>query len=248
MAQMITPRVLCFVCALLSVFVQAENAAQPESPAAAENREEQGPRAWFVQTGIPRGMDNPVKVLIDGEIEMLTLSNRVASGPLKIPKDGIIRLVKEIPDPTGEKEFIYQTLAKATVSGGMSKALVIMVPRPKPAADGSLFVTRVKSLGEFKAGEFMYMNLTKSKIGIEIADAKIPLESGKIRTHRVKGKGDLVSIPYRYSYFHKEKDRWMPLSASMAILSSKRREVFVFSHSGSGGAIRCRGITIPGDL
>lgn len=242
---MFIPRSLLLAFALLPAVVQAQSSAPLGS---AEEKKEKGPRAWFVQTGIPRGMDNPVKVLVGEKIEMLTLSNRVASGPVKIPEDGIIRLVKEIPDPEEKQPFIYQTLAKATVAPGTAKALIIMIPRPKPAADGSLFVTRVKSLSEFKAGDFMYMNLTSSRIGIEIAEARIPLESGKIRIHRVEGKGELVSIPYRYSYFHEEKGRWMPLNASMAILSAKRREVFVFSPSGSGGAIRCKGITIPGNL
>ena len=50
------------------------------------------------------------------------------------------------------------------------------------------------------------------------------------------------------SYYHKAKNKWMPLNASMTIRNPKRREVYVFSVSGNTGRIRCRGITVPGDV
>lgn len=240
-----TGRLLLLVCFSLVTSLRAEPSTSPEGSG---DKEARGRQAWFVQTGIPREMENPAKVLIEGEIQMLTLSNRTASGPLKISKDGIIRLVKEVPHPENVGEVVYQDLARARVPEGVTKALVVMVPRPKPASDGSLFATKVTSLGKFKSGGFMYLNLTNTKIGIEIADDKISLNAGGMKIHAVTGKGDLVSIPYRYSYYHPDKGGWLPLSASMTILSSKRRQVFVFSPHSSSGRIRCKEITIPGNI
>ena len=240
----ILPSVLATIVSLVAAATAEPSPQQDGSP----NAGEKGRRAWFAQTGIPSGMENPAMVMTGDKIEMLTLSNRVAAGPIKIPKDGVIRLVKEIPHPEEEGEVIYQTLARAVVPDGVGKALVIMVPTPKPGADGSLFVTKVESLSNFKGGDFMYINLTKTNIGIEIADEKMVLKAGSMKIHRVEGEGDLVSVPYRYTYYHREKDRWMPLSASMTILSSKRREIFVFGTRGDSGTIRCRGITVPGNI
>lgn len=218
------------------------------APGPEGQKKTQGRAAWIVQTGIPAGMDNPVKVLVGKKIEMLTLSNRVAAGPVKIPQDGLIRLVKEVPHPENKQEVVYRNLAKAAVPDGVRRALVIMIPRREPAADGSLFVTRVQPLSTFKGGDFMYINLTNTRIGIEIAGDKLLLKSGGMKIHDVKGSQKLVSVPYRYSYYQAKKRRWMPVSASMTILSQKRREVFIFSVSRKTGRIRCRGVTVSVDM
>lgn len=236
---------LNFPVLLSLLFVVSVYADPATGSAASEPEEKPRPRAWFVQTGIPHGMDNPVKVLVGGKIEMLTLSNRVSSGPVKIPKDGIIRLVKEVSNPEDKEEVIYQTLAEAVVPEGLSKVLIIMVPRPKPAPDGSLYMTKVQPLNGFKGGDFLYINLTDARIGIEIASDKMMLNSGEMKIHGVKGGGKLVSVPYRYSYYHVKKKKWIPLNASMTISSLTRREVFIFSKSESSGRIRCKGVTFP---
>ena len=84
----------CMMLMALAYISPSTAAPGPEG-----KKKTQGRAAWIVQTGIPAGMDNPVKVLVGKKIEMLTLSNRVAAGPVKIPQDGLIRLVKEVPHP-----------------------------------------------------------------------------------------------------------------------------------------------------
>jgi hypothetical protein len=76
--------------------------------------------AWFVQTSIPEEIENPVKVLAGGEIKMLSLYDSVASQPVLVPEDGILRIVKEVPNPKpdAEEKTIHITLAKAVVPRG----------------------------------------------------------------------------------------------------------------------------------
>jgi len=141
----------------------------------------------------------------------------------------------------------YITLAKAVIPNGVGRALVIMSPVPKPREDGTLFLTKVQPLDRFKGGDFMYINLSNSKIGVEIGDNKKLISPGSLEIMSVATTADAESVPYRYSYFQSDKQRWRPLNASMTIASTTQREVFIFSVSQQSGRIRCKGITFPVD-
>ncbi len=203
--------------------------------------------AWFIQTSIPEEVENPVKILTGGEIQMLTLYESVASQPVPVPEDGIISIVREEPNPVpnAKDKVIYITLAKAVIPKGLGRALVIMTPAKKPSKDGMLFLTKVQALDRFKGGDFMYINLSNSRIGVEIGSQKKSIAPGSLEILSVATTKSAESIPYRYSYFQNEKQRWMPLNASMTIASTMQREIFIFGASQETGRIRCKGITFP---
>ena len=210
--------------------------------------EKHGRLAWFIQTSIPEDVENPVKVMLGNDIQLVTLSNRVASAPVEIPDNGVLRLVKEIPDPRGKGKVTYVTLAKAVVPKEVNKALVIMTPVAHRPGRGIRFLTRVQALDRFNGGDFMYINLTNAIIRIEIGDDKIQMKPGALKIHRVAKAKKLVSVPYRYSFYHAKKRRWMPLNGSMAISSVTRREVLIFTVNPQTGRIRSKGITFPVEI
>jgi len=232
------------IAPILSLFFLLLAASADAAPKAPE-KANAGRRAWFVQTSIPSDFENPVKVMAGGKIQILTLSNRLASHSVKVPEDGILRLVKEVPDPTGKEEVIYITLAKAVVPQGMNRALVIMAPVVKRKENGPVFLTKIQALNRFKGGDYMYINLTKFKIGVEIDDKKLVVKPGSVEIKHVAKANGVESVPYRYSYYHTQKKKWMTLNASMTILTRSRREIFIFGLSHNTGRIRCKGVTFP---
>ena len=148
-------------------------------------------------------------------------------------------------DPTGKEEVAYVTLAKAVVPPGMNRALVIMAPVVKRKENGPVFLTKIQALNRFKGGDYMYINLTKFKIGVEIDDKKLVVKPGSVEIKHVAKANGVESVPYRYSYYHTQKKKWMTLNASMTILTRSRREIFIFGLSHNTGRIRCKGVTFP---
>jgi hypothetical protein len=201
--------------------------------------------AWFIQTGIPEGLDNPVMVMVGEKIELVTLSNRLASGPVKIPADGIIRLVRQVQDPADPEKSIYLTLAEARVPESMDQALVILVPSAADPSSNRLFHAKVQGLAQFKGGDSLYLNLTKMNILVEIGERKIPLKPGNFTIHNGKAGAGANDVPFRYSYFHPSQEKWKVLSASVTIMSPTRREIVVFSVDGNTNRVKCNNITFP---
>jgi hypothetical protein len=201
--------------------------------------------AWFIQTGIPEGLDNPVMVMTGKKIELVTLSNRLASGPVKIPPDGVIRLVREIQDPMDPKKSIYLNLAEAKIPETMKQALVILVPSVADPATSRIFHVRTQGLSNFNGGDCLYLNLTNLDMIIEIGDKKIPLKPGNLRILDGSKADQAVDVPFRYSYYHPTLDKWRVLSASVTIMSPTRREIVVFGIDQNTSRVKCSNITFP---
>ncbi len=217
----------------------AQNAVTPEP------KNTNGRRAWFVQTAMPEGLENPVRVMTGTEVESVTLSNRLTSGPVQIPSDGIIRFVREVPDPEAPAKGKYLTLAEALVPGNLNQALIILVPIPKKDGSDLLFGTKVQDLSEFQGGDCLYINLTKLNVGVEIGKKKIPLKPGTSEIYDGEDYAQATSVPFRYSYFQPEKEKWKVLSASLAIMTGTRREIWIFSVDGVSDRVKCHGVTFP---
>ena len=230
-----------FACLGLCLFASASAQEQPDQNA--DEDEIKGRKAWFVQTSIPDDVDNPIKVLDKNKVRLVSLYNRVASSPVPVPEDGDLRIVREVPDPEDATKMKYITLAQAVIPDGMNDALVILSPVRERKDDGLVFMTKVVSLQEFKGGDFMYINLTSAQVGVEIDKVKILLKPGNMKIQQVGNKDKPVSVPYRYSYYHPDKDKWMPLNASMTIATNTRRQLFIFSVNEHTGRVRCKGVT-----
>ena len=110
-------KLLCSAILLLStggtLCAQEKDDGQPKTPA--------GRITWFVATSIPDDLENPVSVMAGTQITEVTLSNRSTSDPIKVPADGIIRMVRKVENPQDPAKPTYVTLAQALVPEGVSK-------------------------------------------------------------------------------------------------------------------------------
>lgn len=210
-------------------------------------REASGGRlVWIVATAIPDGLENPASVMAGEDIHEVLLSKRMAGNAVKIPADGMIRMVRQIPNPEdNSKDPVYQTLAGARIPDGVNKALMILVPRDKPAEDGSIFRTRVQDLADFRGGDTLYLNLTTVRIAVQLGEDKIGLKPGQTRIHEARDLDQSTNKAISYHFFHPEREEWKLLSASTVVLRPTRREICIFSWDPRYKRVNYHGITFP---
>jgi hypothetical protein len=209
-----------------------------------EEKEARGRVAWFIYTSMPEGLENPVSIMSGQEIIQVTLSKRSPSDPVKIPADGILKLVRKIENPKEPGKFIYLTLAQALVPEDVNKALIILIPAAKDAS-GLLFQPRVKDLEKFKGGNSMYLNMTNLKIGVKLGEESILINPGEDKIQNFTQLSEPTNMAVSYSYFHPEKNEWKILSASTIAIYPTRREICIFSWDPRFERIDYHGITFP---
>lgn len=230
---------------LLPLFLMlALTPSLPAQDADEEKREARGRLAWFVATSIPDNLENPVQVMAGKDLTPVTLSKRSASGPVKIPQDGLIRLVRPVPDPNDPAKTTYQTLAQARVAETTGKALIILIPVTKPNSS-LVYLAQVKDLASFTGGDYLYMNLTKVNIAVQLGDRKLALKPGDAKVYDAPRLDKAVNTPVSYHYFHPGRNQWKLLSASTVVLRPTRREICVFSWDPRYERVDYHGITFP---
>jgi len=209
-----------------------------------EPRQPRGRIAWFAATGIPDDLENPVDVMLGKEIVPVTLSKRMSSDPVKIPEDGIIRLVREVANPEDPKKPLFLILAQARIPDTMSKALIILIPQPKEGSP-QVFHAKVQDLARFKGGDTLYLNLTKMNVAVQLGDRKIGLKPGDANIYQAPALAKATNTPVSYHYFHPEQEKWKLLSASTIVLHPTRREICIFSWDTRFERVNYHGITFP---
>ncbi|NNC89628.1 MAG: hypothetical protein HKN82_14330 [Akkermansiaceae bacterium] len=222
-------------------------AAVPLAGQEAEGEEPRKPRgrlAWFVATAIPDGLENPVSVMTGQNLTEVTLSRRSASEPVKIPADGIIRIVRKVENPEDPEKPAYRTLAQALVPEGMSKVLLILVPAPK-SDSGPIYQTRVQDLAKFTGGDYLYINLTTVNVAVQLGETRIGLKPGNVRIYDAPALSGPTNVPVSYHYYHPEEKEWKMLSASTIVLRATRREICIFSWDPRFKRVNYHGITFP---
>ncbi len=212
---------------------------------AAESRPPRGRLAHLVATGIPDGLENPVKVLSGTELVEVTLSKRNTTEPVKIPADGVIRLVREAGVPAASGKPAYLTLAQATVPESATHALVILIPVAKKAGSDLVFRSEIHDLAGFNGGDFLYLNLTNLDIKVEMGKDTLPLKPGETRIYDSPSLAQPVNMPTRYSFLHPVQKKWRMLSASTIVLQSTRREICIFSWDPKLERVDYHGLTFP---
>ncbi len=227
-----------WLAVLLVLPLSAQEAEQPEVRAA------RGRLAYFIYTSMPEGMENPVSIMTGKDISELTLSKRMASEGVKIPADGIVRVVRKLAAPPAPGELPYQILAQTIVPENVTKALIILIPI-KPTGNGILFQCKVQDLAAFKGGDYLYMNLTNLNVAVEMGPTKIPVKPGETKIYDSPVSAEPTNIPIRYSYFDTTKEEWNVLSASTVVLYGTRREICIFSWDTRYNRIDYHGITFP---
>jgi hypothetical protein len=216
----------------------AQEAGQPEK------KEPKGRHAWFVYTTVPEGLENPVTVMHGKDFSQILLSKLSPSDPIKIPADGIIRIVRKVANPADPAKPEYITLAQAIVPETVGQALIVLMPVAKNVK-GLLFQSKVQDLNALKGGDAMFLNMTTLKVGVELGEAKILIEPGQVKIHNPLGTAKSVSLPIRLSYFHPERQEWAMITASTVELYSTRREMCIFNWDAQFNRIDYESITLP---
>jgi hypothetical protein len=228
---------LCLVfCAASLLFAQDKGSGEP--------RQAKGRTAWFIYTSVPEGLENPVSIMSGKNISQVLLSKLSPSDPVKIPADGILRIVRKIEKPQDPKKPEYLTLAQATVPETVSNAIIILMPVAKNS-NGLLFQTKVQDIAALKGGDTMFLNMTNLKIGVELGKSKIEIEPGQVKIHNPLGASKSVSLPIRLSYFHPERKEWAMITASTVALYSTRREICIFNWDSRFNRVDYDSITFP---
>jgi len=209
-----------------------------------KERQEKGRVAWFVYTRLPEGVENPVKVMSGNDINEVLLCKLSPSDPVKVPADGILRVVREIDNPNDPKKPKYLTLAQATVPKDVVHAMVILMPTAKNSK-GLLFQTEVQDLDGLKGGDSMFLNMTKLKIGVELGKARIGIAPGKTEIHNPLNGEKSANVPIRVSFFHPERQKWSMITTSNVAIYSTRRELWIFNWDERFKRVVYESITFP---
>jgi hypothetical protein len=218
--------------------LHAQNGAAVETP------EVKGRVAWFVYTSMPEGVENPMMVMTGKDLVQVTLSKRSPSDPVKIPDDGILRIVRKVENPEDPKKPSYKILAQATIAKEVNKALIILIPAAKNP-EGLLFQAGVEDLANFKGGDWLYINMTKLRVGIEMGKTKMELKPSEIKIYNPPSLSEPTNMPIRYNYYNPEKEQWKILSASTVVIYPTRREICIFSWDPRYDRVDYHGITFP---
>jgi len=223
-------------CAVLPLIAQDDDGDK--------QRKAKGRVAWFVYTSMPEGLENPVSIMSGKDISVVSLSKRSPSEAVKIPTDGILRIVREVANPEDPAKPKLLTLAQAQVPEGVSKALIILIP----VADnpqGLVFQAKIQDLATFKGGGWLFLNMTKVKVAVEMGKTGLEIKPGEVKIYDAPTLSEPVEMPIRYNYFHPVQQKWKMLSASTIVLYSTRREICIFGWDPKYDRIEKHGITFP---
>lgn len=231
---------LSFLCFGLSGFspatAQVDDAVAPPK--------EDGRIAWFVHTNLPDALDNPVSVIAGANVSRVMLSKLAPSVPVKIPADGILRIVREVGNPEDPSKPAYLTLGQAAIPASVSRALVILMPAANDP-DGLLFHSYVQDLAAMDGGDTMFLNTTHLRIGIELGSGKFAVSPGQRKIHNALGTSQTASLPIRLSYFEPSVKEWEMITASTVALYATRREMCVFIWDAKFNRVDYESITLP---
>ncbi|NWK56287.1 hypothetical protein HW115_11750 [Verrucomicrobiaceae bacterium N1E253] len=221
---------LCIACSMNPAFAQ-----QPEK----EKKAAHARIAYVIYTGGGKFFNDPVLIRSGNKIKKVQLYKRTASPPVKFRADGKISLVKANPD---DEETSYTVYAKAIVPEHMRKVLVVLTPLKKAKGD-LLFSTNIIDLSKFKKGDWMFINQTPRKIGVQIGSKKLRIKPKASSVYDARAIAKPTNMPIRYSYFHPQHQKWKLLSASTCVIRPTRREICVFSWNPQSKRIDYHGIT-----
>jgi hypothetical protein len=233
------PYLFC-LCLLLSGILPL--AAQGDS--GGEIKREAGRSAWFACTDLSDSVENPVKVMGGKDLTELKLEKYMASDPVKIPKDGVLRIVRAVPDPANQGKTKYLVLAEAKIPENVREALIILAPLAKPEGD-LIFQAKVQDLASFKGGDRLYINLSDTDIGVQLGDTPITIPAKQSKIYSAPKLAEPANMPIMYKFYHPEQKKWKLLSASTVVVRPTRREICIFNSGTRLGNIKNHKILFP---
>jgi hypothetical protein len=206
-----------------------------------EDSDVSGRKAWVYATTIPKDLDNPLKILSAEKVHEVKMYRSSMSSPVKVNKEGIVRVVKVIIDEEGEET--YQNFSYSKIPEGVREALIILVPEEKNA-DGLRFKSKVIDLSKFKRGGRLYVNLVRTKIGVTIGDLKKVIAPGKMEFINPLGNKDkdVKHVQFFYNSPKGDKGEWKLMTSGKMAIYKSRREICVFFYNEQIENVDFRGI------
>jgi hypothetical protein len=229
-------RSLILIGITLSAVVFAQGSDESSSP----DKKKMGRRTWIIATSLPDGVKSPVTVLAGGKLSEVRLSKRSVGTSIKVPQDGIIRVVNPIVSAAGETT--YETLASMMVPEGVRESLIVLAPAAilKPPLK---FKSKVIDLDKFRGGNALFVNLTTLEIGVILGSKKTSIKTGQIGIVDIGGFSGSKSVPVSYYYRSPKQKKWNLISASTVPLRSSLREILIFSYNTELGQIGYHGMS-----
>ena len=209
-----------------------------------EDSRKPGRSVWFACTSLPEGFENPTKVLTGEAITELEIPRFMASDPVKVPKDGIIRLVVEEPNRADPEKVNYRILAQAKIPDGVREALIILVPLHEPKGD-LIFTAKVQNLAKFKGGDRLYINLSREHVRVKLGNDTVTLAPKQADLYESPALTKPQNMPVLYEFYHAARKEWLMISASTVVLRPTRRNIFVFNGGTRPGQIKKHKILFP---
>lgn len=211
-------------------------------PLAAQSQS--GRSAWFACIDQPDWFENPVKLMIGNKITELQLPRYMTSEAVRVPVDGVVRLVREKPNPDNPLEPLYGIIAEATIPEGVNQALILLMPLPEPEGDLE-FISTVRNLSDFGGGDRMFINLSQTHMRVTIGDTTVNLPAKKARTYNAGSLQKATNMPVRYEFYHPEDEEWKLLTASTIVVRPTRRKILVFKDGTRVGSVKKHAILFP---
>lgn len=255
--KMISYKAFPVIFALFTMFAQAQqvdNAAQNPNEAAKDAEEEvqgeppkkiTGRKAWFLCTAIPDDLKNPVSVMVEEQIQQVTLSIRNMSDPFPVRGEGLVKIVKEIPNPEKADSTTYQILSQSKVPDHIQNALIILVPAPKNNNQKLVFMSKVIDLNDFKGGDYLYLNLSPAEVGITLGEHRSVLKPGELKIQENRDISKATNKMISMHYHSAKEDKWKMIVASTVVVQPSRREICIFHWDEKSGRMDYRGATFP---
>jgi hypothetical protein len=228
---------------LWHALVSISCAQTPSDPSASKTK---GKEARFVYTSLPQGVTNPITILRGEELVKVHLSLRSPSEPVKIPADGIVRIVSEQPNPQEPTKPKIVTIGVAKVADTVSKCLVILIPTVDKK-DGILLETRVVDFANYKGGNNLFLNMSRKKIAVDIAKKTIEVDPNEHKIFDVPATPNPENVQMRFRFLDTETKKWQIITGSTIVMYPTRREMCIFGWDTKFERINYRGITIPVD-
>ncbi|MFZ9935812.1 MAG: hypothetical protein ACO3JG_01995 [Luteolibacter sp.] len=228
----------------MGLWVSAILPLTAQSGAEGDRRPGAGRTAWFACLAKPAGLENPVKLLAGEKVSMLELPEFMASEGVKIPADGVLRIVREVPDRENQGKLKHVILAEAKIPETVQEALVILSPIAKPEG-ALLFQSKVQDLADFKGGDRLFINLSDSNIRVKLGKTLVAVESRHASIFKAPPMAKPTNMPVMYEFFHPERKEWKILGASTVVLRPTRREICVFNNGSRIGNIEKHKILFP---
>lgn len=229
----------CLASAFLPLSAQDE-AAEPKKTTAARS-------AWFACIDLPGTLENPVKVMSGQDLIDVELSKFMTSASVKIPADGILRMVRQVPDPANEGKTKFLILAQATIPENVREALIILMPVSKPEAD-LVFHAKVQDLAAFKGGDRLYINLSNTNIGVQLGETEIAVPAQQAKIYSSPATAQPINLPIIYRFYHPEEEKWKVFNASTIVVRPTRREIYIFNNGSRIGNIKKHSILFPVEI